>query len=168
MRSDLGVDGFLLAILWRRGKSRRRMAGLRLSSESGTYHVISRGNNRSDVFLSPADKYVFLKVLQETKGQLPFALHHYVLMDNHVHMIMRTGGPELLSKAMKAINERHAMRFRRRHGGSGHVWQGRFKSFPVHDDAYLLTCGAYIELNPVRAGMVAAPEDYRWSSYHHY
>ena len=89
-------------------------------------------------------------------------------MSNHYHLILFNGVPENLSNGIKLLNQSYTQYFRKKHGGIGHLWQDRFKSFVIQDGKYLLECGRYIELNPVRAGMAVAPEDYKWSSYNFY
>lgn len=132
------------------------------------YHVTVRGNNRLAVFLDSRDKDRYINLIAEIKSAIPCRLYHFALMDNHVHLILHAETIESLPAFMKSLGERYAMYFRRRHGGTGHLWGNRYKSFVIHDDSYLLTCGAYIELNPVRGGLVADPGEYRWSSYRHY
>lgn len=140
----------------------------RLLGPDQTYHVHTRGNNRATVFWDDHDRDAYLGIVAEAKSAFPCRLFHFTLMSNHVHLLVHAEKIEVLPAFMKVINERYAMRYRRRHGGVGHLWTERYKSHLVSDDSYLLTCGAYIELNPVRAGMVFSPEDYRWSSYRHY
>src|SRR5690606_21228096 len=93
-------------------------------------------------------------------------VHAFVLMDNHVHLLLSAGQIGRIAPAMRAVGQAHVQAFNYRHGRSGTLWQGRFKSCLVDTDRYLLTVIRYIELNPVRAAMVARPEDYRWSSVH--
>jgi len=86
-------------------------------------------------------------------------------MSNHYHIIVFNSVPENLSNGIKLLNQSYTQYFRKKHDGVGHLWQDRFKSFVIQDGKYLLKCGRYVELNPVRAGMVISPEDYKWSSY---
>jgi putative transposase len=95
-------------------------------------------------------------------------LYYYCLMSNHVHLILETTPPTNLSKLMKQINLRYLFHFRRRYHYFGHFWQGRFKSLLIEKDSYLITCGRYIEMNPVRAKIAEVPEDYPYSSYKFY
>lgn len=136
----------------------------RLFIPNGVYHVISRGVKQSIIFQSDDDRHDFLRLIRLTRDEEPFRLLDYCLMDNHYHLLMQpTGGS--LSKIMQSINSVYANRYNLRHGLSGHVLQGRFHSIPVETDKYLTTVSRYIHLNPVRAGIVNAPEDYRWSNY---
>ena len=141
---------------------------LRLLESGAVYHVISRGNNRCIIFLDAQDKQIYLGLLAEESRRASVAIYHYVLMDNHVHLLMKCGEPGLFSDMMKRVSLRYAIHHARRYGRSGHLWESRYKSYVVTEDSYLMTCAAYIELNPVRAGMVAHPGDHRWSSYRHY
>jgi len=131
---------------------------------NGIYHVISRGVKQCRIFLENRDRLDFLRLIRLTRDDQPFILHDYCLLDNHYHLLLQpTRG--VLSKIMQGINSVYANRFNLRHGLSGHVLQGRFHSIPVDTDAYLTTVSRYIHLNPVRAGLVQRPEDYRWSNY---
>lgn len=133
------------------------------------YHVLTRGNNRQDIFLDDQDFRRYLAVLQKYKDRYHFKLYHYVLMTNHVHLVMEPtdkGGP--LSEIMKGINLSYAQHFKAKYKHLGHFWQDRFKSILISNDTYLLSCGSYVELNPVRAMLSEAPGQYRWSSYGYY
>ena len=132
------------------------------------YHIITRGNNRHQVFKDQVDYQKFLEKLAIYKKELPFDLFHYCLMPNHVHLLVRTKAAANFSLLMKKLNLSYFYYFRRRYGWVGHFWQGRFKSQPVGKDEYFIQCGKYIELNPVRAGMVEKAEDFPYSSYKHY
>jgi len=129
-------------------------------------HVTQRGVNRCAIFLDDQDRHHYRRLLREACTKHAVVLHAFVLMDNHVHLLLtptRAGG---LSRAMREAGQSYVQAFNARHGRCGTLWQGRFKSCLVDSDRYLLTVIRYIELNPVRAAMVAAPEDYRWSSVH--
>ena len=117
------------------------------------------------LFLDTKDYLFYLSVVKRFFQNTDLKISYYVLMNNHVHLIVRAGSSTPLSLAMQKINQAYSRYWHRRYEFVGHIWQGRFKSFLISDDAYLLTCGIYIELNPVRAGLVMATEDYRWSSY---
>jgi putative transposase len=127
-----------------------------------------RGNDRAKVFHDNDDRSRFLRLVAQEVIQGSLRLHHYVLMDNHVHMIVRLGPDHTLSAPLKRINQAYSEHHARRYGRTGHLWEGRFKSFFIDNDAYLLTCGIYIALNPVRAGMISSPESYTWSSHRAY
>lgn len=128
-------------------------------------HIIQRGNNRHLCFVSDTDFRVYLSLLEITAKHFGCAIHAYVLMTNHVHLLLSavdSAGPSLL---MKALGQRYTQYMNRRYGRTGTLWEGRFRSCLVEGERYLLTCQRYIELNPVRAGMVPTPGKYQWSSY---
>src|SRR3990172_4154613 len=140
---------------------------LRLEYEGAFYHVTSRGNDRGDIFFSEADYKKFLSYLKKAKEKYGVVLHGYVLMTNHYHLLMET--PEAnLSKVMHYLNGSYTTYINVKRKRSGHLFQGRFKSITVDRDSYLGELSRYIHLNPVRAGIVAKPEDYPHSSYHAY
>ena len=143
-----------------------RMA--RVVVDGGTYHVLTRGNNGQVVFHEDGDCQRYLQLLATYAKDHSLKIYHYALMPNHVHLVLETERSDGLSKAMARMNLAYALFYRRRHGYRGHLWQGRFKSLPVDRDTYLIECGRYVELNPVRAGLVKAPRDYAWSSYRAY
>src|SRR5215470_1340521 len=129
------------------------------------YHALNRGNNRGCVFDDDADHLVFLEALKRTKARYPFRLFGYCLMSNHFHLLLRPESGESISRILQSLTVTHTWRYHKRHASSGHVWQGRFKSPVIQDDAHLLVVLRYIEANPVRARLVADPADYRWSSF---
>lgn len=128
-------------------------------------HIIQRGVNRQSCFVDDADRQRYLGYLLHYLATVPCQLHAYVLMSNHVHFLLSTQETSHLSLLMKSSNQRYTQYFNWRHGRSGSLWEGRYKSCLVQSERYLLTCQRYIELNPVRAGIVALPGQYRWSSY---
>lgn len=140
----------------------------RRSSSTGWYHAIGRGNNRQPIFLCDADFLRFLDILEEYRRQHPLRIGHYCLMPNHVHLLLFAELRETLSGYLQRVNLSYSWWYRRHYNFCGHLWQGRFKSFPIERDEYLLECSRYIERNPVNAGMVADPKEYRWSSYRFY
>lgn len=128
-------------------------------------HIIQRGNNRNPCFAGDADYLVYLSLLRKYAAEAACHIHAYVLMSNHVHLLLSAGsrmGPSVL---MRRLGQHYVQYFNRRHGRSGTLWEGRFRSCLVDNETYLLICQRYIELNPVRARMVDAPEAYPWSSY---
>lgn len=128
-------------------------------------HVIQRGNNRSACFFSEADRALFLHWLQELARRFDCALHAFVLMTNHVHLLLTPGSPAAVSLLMKHLGQRHTQYINRCYDRSGALWEGRFRSCVIEEEAYLLRCYRYIELNPVRAGIASHPREYPWSSY---
>ena len=130
------------------------------------HHVVQRGHNRQAVFAADEDYQRYLADLRELKNAFGVKVYAYCLMTNHVHLLLAPGEAITgLGQLMKALAAR-ATRYRNRlEGRSGTLWESRYKSSVVQTDTYLLACSRYIELNPVRARMVADPSDYRWSSY---
>jgi putative transposase len=128
------------------------------------YHVLNRGNGRADVFHKPGDYKAFLKALGEVCADVPLRLLAYCLMPNHFHLAVWPEGNRDLSKALHWLTTAHVRRYHQHYHSSGHVWQGRFKAFPIEQDEHLLTVLRYIERNPLRAGLVQRAEDWPWSS----
>ncbi|MEW6697937.1 MAG: transposase [Bacillota bacterium] len=131
------------------------------------YHVICRGNRRSDIFRDREDYNVYLGILGERKRECVFKLYTYCLMTNHVHLHIETQETDI-SQIMKKINMAYAIYFNDKYDLSGHLFQGRFHSEIIEKDGYNLEVNRYIHLNPVRANMVQDPADYHWSSYNIY
>jgi putative transposase len=128
-------------------------------------HVIQRGNNRAAIFFGDEDQGLYADWLAEAAGQYGCAIHAYVLMTNHVHLLVTPARETSLPRTMQSLGRRyvrHVNAVRRR---TGTLWEGRYRAAPIDSEAYFLACSRYIELNPVRAGMVAHPRQYRWSSY---
>ena len=137
---------------------------LRIEFKGALYHITSRGNARQAIFLNEGDFADFLRILGSVVKRYHFLLHAFCLMDNHYHLLIET--PEgNLSKGMRQLNGLYTQRFNRKHHRVGHLFQGRYKAILVDKDNYLLELSRYIVLNPVRAGIVKNPKDYRWSSY---
>jgi len=128
-------------------------------------HVIQRGNNRQACFFTDQDYPFYLDNLAQASHNTGCQIHAYVLMTNHVHLLLSSSQPQGVGDMMKMLGQRYVQYVNRAYRRSGTLWEGRFRSCPTQEDAYLLTCMRYIELNPVRAGMVEHPGDYRWSSY---
>jgi putative transposase len=128
------------------------------------YHVFNRGHNREAVFADPADRQFFVGLLARYRVRHGFHLYHYCLMTNHFHLLLQPEDPRKLSALMAGLLLAFVRYFHRRHGFVGHLWQGRFKSPIVQRESYWLSCGRYIERNPLEAGMAAAPWHYPWSS----
>ena len=139
----------------------------RIEFEGGFYHVITRGNQRQKVFLDEKDFLKYLEFLTDYKDRYGFWIYAYVLMSTHVHLLIETGQVPL-SKILQGINQRFTMYFNWRYGTVGHLFQGRYKAILCDKDAYLFSLVKYLHYNPVRAGMVRQPEEYRWSSHRGY
>lgn len=128
-------------------------------------HIIQRGNNRANCFFTDSDYLVYLDMLRRSAIASACRIHAYVLMSNHVHILASPSTQSGPGNMMKALGERYVQYVNKRYGRFGTLWQGRFRSCLVQDDTYLLICHRYIELNPVRAGMVEHPSLYPWSSH---
>jgi putative transposase len=139
-------------------RARLRIAGAPL-------HIIQRGNNRGACFFADYDYVCYLQHLGELAARYVCSIHAYVLMTNHVHLLLTPGTPDGPSLLMKHLGQRYVQYVNRAYKRSGTLWEGRFRSSIVQAETYLLRCQRYIELNPVRAGMVDSPSAYRWSSF---
>jgi putative transposase len=140
----------------------------RFSVAGYPHHVIQRGNNRQPVFLDAQDHQRHLDLLYEHAAVEKVAVHAYVQMTNHVHLLMTPQTAEGLSRLMRVLAQRYTQYFNNRYQRTGTLWEGRYKSTVVESDRYLIACMVYLDLNPVRAAMVTRPADYRWSSHGHY
>jgi putative transposase len=137
---------------------------LRIEYKGAFYHITSRGNEKRTIFFSKSDHYKFESYLEEAKNKYGYRLHSFVLMPNHYHLLIET--PEgNLSKLMHYINSSYTNYINRSKERSGHLFQGRYKAILVDRDNYLLELSRYIHINPVKAGIVEAPQDYPYSSY---
>jgi putative transposase len=128
-------------------------------------HVVQRGVNRCDIFVSDIDRNNYLQFLIEASDKHDCPVHCYVLMGNHVHLLVTPASVGSLKLTMHDLNTRYVWHFNRLHERTGPLWEGRYRTSVVDTDAYLTVCYQYIELNPVRAGFCPQPADYRWSSH---
>jgi putative transposase len=128
-------------------------------------HIVQRGNNRQAIFFADEDYRAYLGWLNEAATRWACAIHAYVLMTNHVHLLLSPTDPKGVSGLMQYLGRRYVPYINHRYRRSGTLWEGRFKSSLIQSETYLLLCHRYIELNPVRAAMVVAPGDYPWSSW---
>jgi putative transposase len=128
------------------------------------YHIINRGNGRAQVFHAEGDYHAFINLLSQASQRIPMRVLAYCLMSNHFHLALWPHHDGDLSRWMQWLLTAHVRRYHRWHDSSGHVWQGRFKAFPIEQDEHLLTVLRYIEQNPVRAGLATRAEEWRWSS----
>ena len=131
-------------------------------------HVVQRGNNRATCFFNDVDRRFYLKCLREAVAARGCSLHAYVLMTNHVHLLVTPPEEGAVGAMMQDIGRRYVRIINNIHGRTGSLWEGRFKSSLIDSEAYLLLCHRYIEANPVRAGMVTQAADYAWSSHKHF
>lgn len=128
-------------------------------------HIVQRGNNRQACFFADDDARFYLGWLRDYAGATGCSIHAYVLMTNHVHLLLSATTPDGAGALMKALGQRYVQYINRTYRRSGTLWEGRFRSCLTQEEGYLLACQRYIELNPVRAQMVEHPAEYRWSSY---
>jgi putative transposase len=140
----------------------------RLTVPGYPHHIIQRGNNRQAIFGDGADHELLLSILDENAREFKVAVHAYVLMSNHFHVLATPETIEGIPQMMQAIGRRYVRRFNQKHSRTGTLWEGRYKSTIIQAERYLLACMVYIDLNPVRAGMVVDPAAYPWSSHPHY
>lgn len=140
----------------------------RLTLGGYPHHVILRGNNRQEIFLDTTDREFLLAVLAEESKQHGVDVHAYVLMSNHIHLLLTPQTDQALPRMMQALGRRYVRHFNQRHGRTGTLWEGRYRSTVIQSERHLLACMVYLDLNPVRAGMVSDPSEHPWSSHHHH
>ncbi len=140
----------------------------RLTLPGYPHHVIQRGNNRQAIFTSAVHYRTLLDLLHENAVKFEVAIHAYVLMSNHFHLLVTPQTAQGLPQMMQAVGRRYVRYFNDAQQRSGTLWEGRYKSTLIQTDRYLLACMAYIDLNPVRAGLVQEPQEYLWSSHSHF
>jgi putative transposase len=139
----------------------------RLTVTGYPHHVIQRGNDRQAIVRDDADREMFLSLVTEHAASFKVAIHAYVIMDNHVHFLATPETDDGLPKWMQAVGRSYVRYFNARHHRTGTLWEGRYRSNLIESERYLLACMVYIDLNPVRAGMVDLPVDFKWSSHRH-
>lgn len=140
----------------------------RIISPGSIYHVTVRGNNQQKIFKSVSARLKYLAILRTLKERYKFKLYAYVLMPNHVHLLIVPCEKGSISEIMHDLNLIYAKYFKRKHNYSGHLFQDRFYSTIIDSETYLWTVSRYIHLNPVKAGLCKKPENFRWSSYNIY
>jgi putative transposase len=140
----------------------------RLTVPGYPHHIIQRGNNRQAIFADTSDYELLLGLLDEHARKQQVAVHGYVLMSNHFHLLATPETVDGIPQMMQAVGRRYVRHYNLRHARTGTLWEGRYKSTLIQAERYLLACMVYMDLNPVRAAMVADPGDYPWTSYHHY
>jgi putative transposase len=140
----------------------------RLIVPNQPHHIIQRGNNRQQIFRDDDDFRKFSGWLLDAARLFKVAVHAYVLMDNHIHLLASPSDEIGLARMMQWIGRHYVLYFNRKHGRTGTLWEGRYKTSVIDSDNYFLACCRYIEMNPVRAGLTADPAAYPWSSYAHH
>jgi putative transposase len=138
---------------------------LRLQIAGTTQHVIQRGNNRIEIFRSQSDFTFFLSALHILCARYLLDVHAYALMTNHFHLLVTARTATSVSATMRAIGPKYVRYFNRKYTRTGTLYEGRYRSCVIDSDAYWWTCMRYVELNPLRAGLVSQPDAYKWSSY---
>ncbi len=141
---------------------------LRVQTPDHVYHVINRGNRKMTVFQDEGDFAFMRGLIVKAKKRYSIRLYNYVFMSNHIHLLVEPLEEGSLAGFMQFLLSKYAIRQNAKYGFSGHVWQGRYRSYLVEEDSYFLQCGKYIELNPVRGCLAKQPEDYAWSSYRYH
>ena len=139
----------------------------RLTVPGYPHHIIQRGNNRQPIFVDDADRQRLLGDLAEHARNRGVAVHAYVLMSNHLHLLVTPEAADSVPLMMQGVGRAYVRYFNRRHGRSGTLWEGRYRSTLIEAERHLLACMVYLDLNPVRAGMLASAADYPWSSHAH-
>lgn len=140
----------------------------RLTIPGLPHHVIQRGNNRQAIFADHTDYQTLLALIEEHAPKAGVAIHAYVLMSDHFHLLATPDSEQGLAHLMQGVGRRYVRYFNQRHARSGTLWEGRYRSTLIEAERYLLPCMVYMDLNPVRAGLVADPAQYPWSSHAHY
>ena len=140
----------------------------RLTLAGHPHHLIQRGLNRQPIVADDSDRERLLAELRECAALHRVAVHAYILMDNHIHLLATPETDEGLSRMMQSLGRRYVGYFNKRHGRSGTLWDGRFRAAPLEAATHLLSCMRYIETNPVRLGQAILPQDYPWSSAAHH
>ncbi len=140
----------------------------RLTLPGLPHHLIQRGNNREPIFADVRDFEFMHELLTQQAREAGVAVHAYVLMDNHFHLLATPSTAEGLARMMQGVGRRYVRHFNQRSGRSGTLWEGRYRCAVLQPEAWLLPCMAHLDLNPVRAGRVEAPADWAWSSHRHY
>lgn len=128
-------------------------------------HIIQRGNNRQPIFAAETDYSFFRDTLVEAAERFGLAVHAYVWMTNHIHLLATSGRDDSIGKTLQSVGRRYVQHFNYTYRRSGTLWEGRYRATVVDSEQYLLTLMRYIEMNPVRAGMVGEPDEYVWSSH---
>lgn len=128
-------------------------------------HIVHRGNNRQDIFRGTRDYHIFRRYLREATIEHEVAVNAYVLMTNHVHLLMTPTSVDGISRTLHSLSRRYSGYFNKAYGRTGTLWEGRFHASVIHKDRYLLACHRYIDLNPVRARLASTPDQYSWSSH---
>ena len=134
-------------------------------ADNGVYHILNRGNAKQKVFHADGDYLAFINLMEKAKTHYSMRILAYCLMPNHFHLVVRPMHGKEVSQYMHWLMTSHVRRYHKHKGTSGHIWQGRYKSFLIQQDAHLITVLRYVERNPVRAGLVCSAKNWMWSSH---
>ena len=137
----------------------------RIQNAGTLHHIVTRGNNKENIFHSTDDFIIFLNFLESSRKKFPLKIYNFVLMNNHLHLLAEPGAEYSLSQAMEMVLKNYAKYFNGKYDHAGHVFQGRFKNFVIQSERYFFNCCRYIDLNPIKAKIVKVPEDYPWSGH---
>ncbi|UCE32153.1 MAG: transposase [Burkholderiales bacterium] len=140
----------------------------RLFAPGFPQHITQRGHNRQPVFLADGDRLQYLAWLFDAAAERDLPIHAYALMGNHVHLLVTAPAADTVGRVLQSVGRNYVRYFNRKYGRSGTLWEGRYRSTVVQSERYLMAVYRYIDLNPVRAGIVSDPELYRWSSFRHH
>ncbi len=140
----------------------------RILYDGATYHIVQRGHNKDILFKEVKDYKAFKRIMRRYKKRYSFDICHYCIMPNHFHILLKVLIGDDLPKIIHSISQSYSFYYKKRYDHAGYLYQNRYKSYIIENDSYLLECGRYIERNPVRAGIVADPSEYSWSSYNFY
>lgn len=138
---------------------------LRIQEAGFVHHVIARGNDQQTLFNDKEDFQAYIDFLEESRKNYPIQIYNFVLMSNHIHLLLEPAQEGNLSKFMEHVSKGYAKYFNKKYKRSGHVFQGRFKSFLIQEERYFFACNRYIDFNPLKARMVRDPKEYPWSGY---
>jgi len=144
------------------------MSKSRLFLPQSFYHIISRGNNKQNIFLTRRDNIRYLKCLEKYAEKFNIKIITYCLMPNHIHLLIKIGAKLAIPEFMQALNTAYTKYFNARHSTSGHLFESPYKHVLIETDEYLVHLSRYIHLNPTSSGLVKIPENYEWSSYRHF
>lgn len=140
----------------------------RLSVAGCVHHCLQRAHPGQSAFIDREDREAYLQALQELAPKHAVQIHAYVLMHDHVHLLLTPGSPQAISLLLQDIGRRYVRQFNNRHQRRGGLWEGRFRSTILQPEPYLLPCMVHLDLHPVRSGLVERAQDYAWSSHGHY
>lgn len=164
----MGSESILLISCFHYFVSSTMARTARLVVPNQPHHIIQRGNDGQMIFRDVDDCLAFLVWLREASKHFKVAIHAYVLMGNHLHLLASPSDAAGLGRMMQWVGRFYVPYFNRKYGRAGTLWQGRFKTSVIESEQYFMLCSRYIEMNPVRAGLVSHPSEYRWSSYAHH